>query len=298
MYMEKRSNKIWRIIWIIGIYALLVTILYLVVLYKVKWENKDLNKYLYFYRCSNELCTSMYKPQEYFSSIMCKDETCPYITEINGNNVILNYNDTNEYIYDYISGQVVNDKYLKYHFMDDGNIIVKNKKNFYGIIDRDGNTVIDFKYDEIISYKDNYLIFKKNGKIGIDNNVSNIHIDAKYDDISVINALLFVFKDNNDYYIASFEADTPVSNTIYQYLYATNGFILAIKDHEIDILDNNLKSKLLMKVRTYYSYKTEKERESLNIYTKDNYLYFTIFNGNGKYTNYRYDMANNVLSNT
>ena len=42
-----KNNSLWRVIWIVGIYAVLVSILYLVIIYKVKWENKDLNKYLY-----------------------------------------------------------------------------------------------------------------------------------------------------------------------------------------------------------------------------------------------------------
>ena len=54
-----RSSKIWRIIWIVGIYAVLVLILLLVIDYKVRWESKDLNTYLYFYNCNNNLCASI-----------------------------------------------------------------------------------------------------------------------------------------------------------------------------------------------------------------------------------------------
>ena len=43
-----KKNNLWRVIWIVGIYAVLVLILYLVIMYKVKWEDKDLHKYLYF----------------------------------------------------------------------------------------------------------------------------------------------------------------------------------------------------------------------------------------------------------
>ena len=87
-----KKNNLLRISWIVGIYAILVLLLYLVVTYKVKWEDKDLNTYLYFYDCSNDLCTSTIKPDNYYGSIVCKDDICPYIKEKNNNYLILDNN--------------------------------------------------------------------------------------------------------------------------------------------------------------------------------------------------------------
>ena len=71
------KNNIWKIIWVVGIYAILVLILYLVVIYKVKWEDQDLSKHLYFYECSQELCTTENEIDNYYSYIKCKDNICP-----------------------------------------------------------------------------------------------------------------------------------------------------------------------------------------------------------------------------
>ena len=84
-----KKDKIWKVIWIIGIYAILVTVLYLVVLYKVEWEDKDLNTYLYFYDCDNNLCTSSTKQDKYYSRFLCENNSCPYVTNIIKNNLIL-----------------------------------------------------------------------------------------------------------------------------------------------------------------------------------------------------------------
>ena len=65
-----KNNSLWRVIWIVGIYAVLVSILYLVIIYKVKWENKDLNKYLYFYNCSGQICTSDISQNNFYSKIV------------------------------------------------------------------------------------------------------------------------------------------------------------------------------------------------------------------------------------
>ena len=47
-----KKTNIWKIIWLVGVYVILLFILYLVIIYKVKWEDKDLNRYLYFYNCN------------------------------------------------------------------------------------------------------------------------------------------------------------------------------------------------------------------------------------------------------
>ena len=79
--MEIKKKNLLRVGWIVGIYVILGLILYLVVDYKVKWEDRDLNTYLYFYNCSGDLCTTSTKPNYYFGSVMCENRTCPYIEE-------------------------------------------------------------------------------------------------------------------------------------------------------------------------------------------------------------------------
>ena len=62
----------WKLVWVLGVYIILGLILYLVIEYKVKWESLDTNKYLYFYDCESNLCTSTTKVGSYYSFSFCK----------------------------------------------------------------------------------------------------------------------------------------------------------------------------------------------------------------------------------
>jgi len=290
-------KNIWKIIWIVGIYAILVLILYLVVLYKVKWEDLDLNKYLYFYNCNHELCTSENQVDTYYSYIKCEDNKCPFITEKKDNLVILK-SENKSYVYDYKNNKIINDDFISYNFTNNNNLIVTNNNNLQGIINYEGKIIIEIKYHKIINYNNGYITYEENNNIGISNEDNSIDITPKYDDVILIDKYKYAYKDdNNGYYIAEYNSEVPISNTIYDYIYSENMIIFTVKDNKIDILDNELRSKLLMKIETYYSYKTEKERKSLNLYTKDNLLHFNIYLGNNDYKEYIYDINNNKLYN-
>ena len=286
-------QNIWKIIWVVGVYATLVLILYLVVLYKVKWEDLDLNRYLYFYECSNELCTSESIVNNYYSSIRCDDNICPYITEKKDNYVILK-KDTKSYVYDYQKGEIINNTYNDYHFTNDNYLIATNNENLQGIINYEGETIFEFNRNDILDYNYGYITYKENKKIGITNN-KLVDIKPKYDNVVLIDEGKYAYLDQDSYYIAEYDSEVPISNTIYDYIYSANKVILVINDNKIDILDNSLRSKLLMRIDTYYSYKTEKDRKSLNIYTKDNLIYFKVYSYSENYKNYIYDTLNNKL---
>ena len=141
-----KSSKIWKIIWVSGIYLLLFLILYLIVVYKVKWEHKDLNTYLYIYQCKKNICTSTTKQTEYYNKILCENEECPYITEIINDQLLLK-KEEKIWIYDYKNGKVIDNNYIEYKYTNDGNFIVKNTDNKYGVINNQGKTIIEAKYN-------------------------------------------------------------------------------------------------------------------------------------------------------
>lgn len=289
-------QNIWKIVWVVGVYATLVLILYLVVLYKVKWEDLDLNRYLYFYECSNDICTSETTINNAINSIKCEDSICPYITEKKDNYVILK-KDEKSYLYDYKNDKVINDTYINYKFTNNNYLIATNNEKLQGVINDKGEVIFEFKYNEIITYNYNHIAYKENKKIGITNANNSTNIKPKYDDVSIIDENKYAYKDNDAYYIAEYNSEVPISNTIYDYVYSVNKVIFTITDNKIDILDNNLRSKLLMKIDTYYSYKTEKERKTLNLHTKDNLLYFRVYSDGENYKQYTYDLISNKLYN-
>ncbi len=204
MNKKKKLNKIWRIIWVVGIYLVLILILCLVVQYKVEWEHKDLNRYLYFYKCNNtEVCTTDIKQNEYYGRVLCKNKVCPYIVEYKGNYAVLN--DGNErYIYDYKKEVIFDDSYDDYYFLDDKFIGIMNSENKYGLMNYDNKLVVEPKFNKIVKFQDGYVIYINNNKYGIQNVIVNQDITYGYDEISFINEKYAIVNKNNNYMIYNY----------------------------------------------------------------------------------------------
>ena len=244
-----RSNKIWRIIWISGIYVILFVILYLVVLYKVKWEGKDLNTYLYFYNCNFELCTTTVHRNDYYNKYMCENGVCPYIDTIVDENLILKDNNKT-LIYNYVDGTIINNSYENYRYIGDNLFVVNDKNNKYGIIDNLGNVILDLKYDYIDDYYNGLISYKKDNLYGIINTDNQYSINNIYDEIVLINDVIFAGKRNNNYRIYSYDK-TNNYDINYNYVFSNNEVIIVANNNKIDILDTNLSSMLLMKIDTF-----------------------------------------------
>lgn len=288
-----KKINLWKIMWIAGVYALLITILYLVILYKVQWEYKDFNTYLYFYDCKGNLCTSTTKQNDYYNKILCKNNICPYIVEIIADNLILKDNN-NTWIYNYIDNVVVNNEYMDYrHIGDDLFVVTDNNKQ--GVIDLSGNLLIVPEYDYIDDYNNGFVSYIQNNLYGIDtiDNVPNV--DAGFEDIVLINDELFAGMKDNVYYIYSYDNIDKQNNTKYDYVYAYDDAILVINNNKIDILTVELKSTLLMKINTFYKYTVEKERESLEPYSDGENIYFKVFVNENEYITYKYNIINKKL---
>lgn len=289
-----KKNSLWHIIWIVGIYAVLVSILYLVVTYKVKWENKDLRPYLYFYNCDHELCSTQTKPDTYYSLLLCDNDVCPYIVNKN-NNILILSNGKKSMLFDYINEKILNNNYSSYRLASDGNYIVKDKNNLYGVINPENNPIVEFNYQYIKDYANGYILYKEEGKYGVDNIDKNIFIKPEYENIDLINDDLFIYTENNKYFIASYKSGLSITQNTYDYVKYIDNYIITIKNKQIDILDTKLTSKLIMKINTTYNYETEGERNSLDIYSKNNYIYFKVIGPDNKYTTYMYDTKGNKL---
>ncbi len=70
----------------------------------------------------------------------------------------------------------------------ENNLLRVSKNGKYGIIDCDGNHILECEYDEINSLKsvEGNLIVKKDGKVGLVNNVGQQIIETKYNDIKTL----------------------------------------------------------------------------------------------------------------
>ena len=108
---------------------------------------------------------------------------------------------------------------------------------------------------------------------------------------------MYAYKDDGQYYIASYDTLEPLNNNKYDYIISINDIIITFNNKQINILDNHLQSKLLIPINTYYAYKTEKERDTLKIEVKDNYISFSVYINDSTHKNYIYDTNNNKLYN-
>ena len=290
-----KSSKIWRVIWIVGIYAILVCMLYLVVLYKVKWEHKDLNTYLYFYNCNDNLCTSTSAMDDYYNRILCEDDICPYIDMILDRDIILK-RENKSWIYNYVDGKIINNDYSYYRYIGDDKYVVGDESNQYGVIDIDGNVLVSVKYNFIDEYKNDYISYKNNDNTySIIRTTDEYSIDSKYEDVVLVNDKIFAGRINNIYQLYSYENPDVENSNKYDYIYAYKDIILVVNNKKIDILNSNLKSTLLMKIDSFYGYTTEKERSSLKIRIDNNNIYFRVFLNENEYTEYTYNVITKKL---
>ena len=290
-----KKNKIWQIIWIVGIYLILIVILFLVVQYKIKFEDRDFSKYLYFYECSNNLCTTNIKQEKYINKIKCEKETCPYIKEIRDKVVILKF-DSTEKIYNYETNKIINDNYKEYNFIDDEYLICKNENNRYGIINIQEGLINEPEFDKILSYNEGYIAYKKDNKYAIKNiyNQEEINTNLIYDDITFIDNNIFGAKKDDVYRIYNYNEE-PVKDEFYNYLFSKKGYIFIFKDNKLDILNSDLESKLLMKIKTYYDYTTQEQISSLNIKVEEGMISFMINNSNTSHTKYYFDTEKGII---
>jgi len=145
----------------------------------------------------------------------------------------------------------------------------------------------------IHDYKNGFIVYETNGRVGVDSELNSI--EPNYEDIVLINDIIFAYKKDNKYFIASYDNNDNISDTEYNYIFSVNDTIITFNNKKIDIIGTDLKSKLLMKIDSYYEYTTEKERDSLNFYKRDNFLYFSVLIDDNKKIQYIYDLKNNKL---
>ena len=290
-----KSSKIFKIIWVSGIYLILLVLLYLIIEYKVKWEHKDLNTYLYLYDCGDDLCSSTTIQEEYYSKILCEDNICPYIIQIVDDNLILKRNDR-LWLYNYKTDKITNDKYVYYRYIDNNMFVVGDNTGNYGIIDKDNSLILDIKYKYIDNYENGYISYIENNLYGILKKDDNsFKINPKYNDVILINDKIFAGLENNTYQLYSYDNIDDSNSNKYDYVYAYDDVILVIKNKKIDILNNKLNSTLIMKIDSFYNYTTEKERDSLNIYSDGKNLYFRVYSNENEYVDYVYNIKSKKL---
>ena len=158
--MQKKNN--FKYIWVTGIFLILIIILYLVVEYKVKYEDKVIYNYLYFYNCNDNLCVTNdldeIKDENSIYSKYLYDNTSdvPSYKYVKDDFVIIKNSDK-YYYYNYVKGTILS-SYQEYIILDNDYLIVKNNDK-YGIINIDNEIILEIKYDKVEYIDDEFIVY-------------------------------------------------------------------------------------------------------------------------------------------
>ena len=198
-----------RIVWVVCLFLLLITILIMVMDYKINFQYLVSNK-LYFYECSGDLCVTEVEDDSLllYSKYKCGEEDCPiYKSNINDKYALLEDGKLS-ILYDYRDGKVISREYDSYEFINDNYIIVSNSK-LKGIINKDNKVTVPVTYDEIgyksgeylTGYNLNLILVKKNDKYGVVSFKDGNVIEEVTKTEEQINELLDIIKNEEKYLV-------------------------------------------------------------------------------------------------
>ena len=283
----------WKLVWVLGVYIILGLILYLVIEYKVKWESLDTNKYLYFYDCESNLCTSTTKVGSYYSRYIYKKDS-PYVVNYNEDTVIIN--DNGKYlVYDYKNDKVVSDSYdwYEYLYYNDGVYFIVKSNNKTGIIDEQGSMIVNNIYDSIV-LSGKMLKVRNDNLYGLLDSDFNNYLDIEYQYVEVNGENIIIEKDNK-YSLLSLSKEVMGSDYVYITKVDGSNYLVIDKDNKIDIVNNKLESNLIMIIDGHLDYSDSSNIDTLNIRFEDNIMLFDVLSSDKEGITYRYDIASKKL---
>lgn len=119
--------------------------------------------------------------------------------------------------------------------------IIMDENDRFGVIDKDGNTIIESQYQYIEYYFENYFIVTKDGKTGIIDSNNNQKVDFKYDTIQVIEntkvlQAIISSSDTIELYNTKIE---KISSTKSGNISVENDYIKVLSEKERNYFDKN-----------------------------------------------------------
>ena len=120
--------------------------------------------------------------------------------------------------------------------------IVKNSDNKYGVIDGTKKQILDFKYDEIKQVSGNNLyVVKENGTLKVIDKDDNTKLENKFDDVLAINGENIIIKKDGKCGIIDINGETKIPTEYDSLTVAFDKNYIASKDGKFGMvnLDNN-----------------------------------------------------------
>ncbi len=167
------------------------------------------------------------------------------------------------------------------------NMFVVKKENKYIIIDKEGNTIIEDKFDDVEGINGEYIIAKNENKVGIIDKTGETKVEFKYQEIKAAGDY-YITKKNDKFGIIDINGEEKVAHEAIDISYYTSG-----KFFIVDYLENNkLESKVI---------DTNFETKVIGIVTEVNETkgYFRLYEEQGyKYYNFKFEekASQNILT--
>lgn len=141
-------------------------------------------------------------------------------------------------------------------------IITINEEDKFGITDKNGNNVVENKYEYLEYAFENYFIATDEGKVGVINTNGDIIIDFNYDIIQTVkdkNILQAIISSTNiiEMYNNKIEKQVSMKDSI---LYTYDNYIKLISNNDMIYLDNNgnkIDNKDIFTENVLFSYKKD-----------------------------------------
>jgi len=119
--MKKKFNY-FKFVWVCGIFAFLLAILFMIIDYKINYEYLSDN-YLYFYNCDGSVCSAYVDEDigsdDLYSTYECGYEVCPRITKTLANSYVVLENAEEVILFDFKHDLVVSRDYDSYDLLGD-----------------------------------------------------------------------------------------------------------------------------------------------------------------------------------
>ena len=188
----KPKINIYKVMWVSSIFILLITILIMVMDYKINYQGIQLEtEYVYFYNCDGEICTSQIKDtsKELYSTFDCENQSCPVYKGIINEDYAILEEPAGQILYNYKTGVKITAGYDSYIFINN-KYIITSKADKYGIITDEDDVIVDTIYNQIgiqeennlKGYNNEMIIALKDNKYGlISYKDGSIKEDFKYD---------------------------------------------------------------------------------------------------------------------
>ena len=169
------------------------------------------------------------------------------------------------------------DKIEKVIEFENGSFLVRENKK-YGIIDKDGNIVLNIKYAKIIKHSDLFIVYRKEKCRIKDINGNNISKN-KYDEIKDTNSSLFIVRNGEYFGLIDFKGN-EVLKSCYKvirpiYYDCADFFIVTNKEGKCGLVDKN--GNVLLKCKYFAIYKLHHDRFS--VLNNDGYSIYSIYKG-------------------